>query len=56
MNWNRILPFFQENSLKEADEWILKRVEHCDPLLVKNTKAILRQEIEIPGLLCELFL
>ena len=46
-----LLKKLKEKSLQDADEWILKRVEHCDPLLIKNTKAILRQEIEIPGLI-----
>ena len=27
-------------------------MEHCDPRLVRNTKAILRQEIEISGKFC----
>jgi enoyl-CoA hydratase/carnithine racemase len=37
----------KEESVKDANLWLLDRIEHCDPLLVRNTKAILRQEIEI---------
>ena len=39
----------QENCVDGAVEWMNERLENCDPLLIKNTKAILRQEIEITG-------
>eukprot|EP00088_Acartia_fossae_P037587 TRINITY_DN3879_c0_g1_i2.p1 TRINITY_DN3879_c0_g1~~TRINITY_DN3879_c0_g1_i2.p1 ORF type:complete len:366 (+),score=52.36 TRINITY_DN3879_c0_g1_i2:39-1136(+) len=37
----------KENSVDGAIRWMNERLENCDPLLIKNTKAILRQEIEI---------
>lgn len=39
----------KEHAVEECREWLLQRVQHLDPILIKTSKAILRQEIEITG-------
>jgi len=37
----------KEQALEECRDWLLERVQHLDPLLIKTSKSILKQEIEI---------
>ncbi len=35
--------------VEDGLEWLERRTKHCTPLVIKNTKAVLRQRLSIPG-------
>ena len=39
----------QGRGVEEGMEWLERRVRYCSPLVIKNTKVVLRQGICVPG-------
>ena len=42
-------PSVQDKPVQDADVWMQKRLKFCNSHMIKNIKAIMRQEIETAG-------